>query len=107
MSDVAVLSQYFDSFGLVSLPPQPDHLSFQVHGNASQVQRALGVSLNSYVDSRGDRFYATSNDPQLPSNLAGPVQAIFGLDSYPSFHPQHATSTNATISYEPYQLQDA
>jgi kumamolisin len=35
------------------------------------------------------RFYATNVDPRLPANLAPMVQAIFGLDDYPTLRPMH------------------
>jgi kumamolisin len=88
-SDVDTLTQYFHTYGLVSTPPLADYLSFQVRGTASQIERALGVNLNNYADSHGERFYATDGDPHLPANLAVFVQAVFGLDNYPSFHPQY------------------
>ncbi|HVC33457.1 MAG TPA: protease pro-enzyme activation domain-containing protein [Chloroflexota bacterium] len=62
-ANVDALAAYFSSYGLTASAPVPNHLSFQVHGTAAQIQQALSVSLSDYQDSHGHRFYATSQDP--------------------------------------------
>lgn len=100
-ADLNTLSSYFASFGLIVSPPPPDHLSISVHGSAVQVQRALAITLNDYVDPRGHAFYATSVDPALPANLAAMVQAIFGLDDYAVFQSQHTPIKPAAVTPAP------
>lgn len=89
-ADLAALDAYFTSFGFSPAPPAADGLSFQVSGTVAQAERALDVSLGTYVDAQGHRFYATNTDPALPASLAPMVQAILGLDNYPALHPLHS-----------------
>jgi len=114
--NVANVSQFFASHGLTPGPVAADHLSFPVQGSARQVEQALGVSLEIYEDSSGRRFYATNRNPQLPENVAPDVQAILGLDDYPSFHPLHqvvpaspgpAASGSQPGSYTPADMRAA
>ncbi|MGH2458943.1 MAG: S53 family peptidase [Chloroflexota bacterium] len=104
---IGALASYFARFGLTVAPPRPDHLSFQVSGAAAQIEPALSVSLANYQDRRGRRFYATSNDPRLPANLAGAVQAIFGLDNYAVMRPLRAAAAGTPGAFAPADLQAA
>lgn len=94
---IDTLANYFTGFGLTASPPPADHLSFQVQGTVAQIEKALGVSLNTYRDSQGNTFYATSNDPSLPTDLAPSVEAILGLNDYGSLQPNTrlVAATNA------------
>jgi subtilase family serine protease len=106
-ASIDALVSYFSSFGLTASPPQPDHLSFQVHGTAAEIERALNVALDNYQDGKGRRFYATSKDPQLPANLAATVQAIFGLDNYPALKRLSVMAAGSPGSYGPSDMQTA
>ncbi len=102
------LSGYFAGFGLQVLPLPPDRLSFRVSGTVAQVQASLGVQLHRYQDPQGHAFFATDRDPQLPSAFAGTVQAIFGLDNYPSLQRLHSTGSAPTPGdYVPNDMQTA
>lgn len=103
---IDALAAYLTRFGLSIRGPRPDRLSFQVTGTVEQVERALQVEIDQYLDQRGRQFYATTVDPQLPANLAGSVQAILGLDNYPALHATHA-QRGSPGSYTPADLRAA
>jgi kumamolisin len=89
------LADYLRGFGLAVSSPGPSRLSLTARGTADQVQRALGVHLGWYTDPQGRRFRATDTDPRLPADLAPLVEAIIGLDTYPSWHPLHTPPRSA------------
>ncbi len=107
-ANVAVVAQYFRSRGFQVASVRPDHLSFQMTGSVAEIEQALSVDLGSYADNQGHQFFATATDPALPANVAGYVQAIFGLDNYPVFRPLRSSETAPVPGqYRPIDLQTA
>jgi hypothetical protein len=61
-------------------------MGVDVEAPVSTIEKALGVTINSYQ--YGPRsFFSNDHDPSLPSNLAGVVQAVFGLNNYGKLRP--------------------
>jgi hypothetical protein len=68
------------SQGLTVTERFPNRLTVGVHGSAAVVGRALGVQINSY-QLRGAAYYSNDRDPSIPTNLAGIVHSIAGLNN--------------------------
>src|SRR5919202_1170300 len=62
--------------GLAVRGVSPERLYLTVQGSTSQVERALGVTINDY-SLRGRSFFSNDRDPILPSDLH--IRAISGL----------------------------
>ena len=58
-----------------------------LRGTAAQVQAAFSVLLSMY-HSGGVTFRRRSGEVQLPAELTGVVEGVFGLDDRPQAHPQ-------------------
>jgi kumamolisin len=83
-STVDQVAGYFQTNGLTVVSVARDRLSLRVSGTLGQIQQTLGVSQGIYRDAAGHTFRATSVDPSVPASIAGSIQAIFGLDTYPA-----------------------
>jgi kumamolisin len=68
--------------------------TLRVTGLPANVERAFAVTLHSYeVEARDDApaytFHAPLSDPKIPSEIAGSVAAVVGLDDRPRFRPMN------------------
>jgi len=66
--------------------------TLKVTGMPANMERAFGVSLHSYEvaahdNAPGYTYHAPLSRPTIPTEIAGSVSAVVGLDSRPSFHP--------------------
>ena len=85
-ADCESVATHAKSFGLsVKYPPGNCSL-ISVQGQASDVERAYGVSLHLYQRTDKTTFYAPQADPVLPSDLAQRITAVVGLDTSARFH---------------------
>jgi kumamolisin len=78
------VTAFFRSNGFTIASVARDRLSLQVSGSLGQIKQTLGVNQGIYRDAAGHVFRATSVDPSVPASIAGSIQAIFGLDTYPA-----------------------
>jgi kumamolisin len=88
-AEIDDLTQYFRTYGLTVPRVAADGLSVRVTGRADQIEQALSTSFHYFDSTRGERYYAATRDPALPSNIAAIVATIFGLDDYPALRPQY------------------
>ncbi|MDA8064188.1 MAG: S-layer homology domain-containing protein [Thermaerobacter sp.] len=54
-------------------------------GTLGQAASAFGVTFRNYSVG-GNTYFANVTKPQVPSDLAGIIQSIAGLDNFPAFH---------------------
>lgn len=77
----------------------------ELRGTVEQMQEAFGVSLSHYKDKSGCVFRGRSGDIQIPEELQGIVEGVFGLDSRPlttpKFKVQQAAATAAAPAPAP------
>ena len=108
-SDDAIrqVQDYFASFGLLVGQPEADRLSFKADGTVGQIEKALSVQISEYTDSKNQQFYSADVDPRLPSNLAGSIEAILGLDNYPWAHPLARIQSPTPGLYSPSDIWTA
>jgi subtilase family serine protease len=81
--------KYFQGQGLAVTHTYANRYMFQAEGKASDVERVLNVTLNTYRHPSQDRtFMAPDREPQLSLNV--PVLSITGLDTFilpqPKYH---------------------
>ncbi len=98
---------YFRGYGLTLTEQKTDRLSVHLAGTVQQVGAALSVSLDNYQDSSGRLFYAANQDPSVPTSIAPYIQAIFGLDNYPTFSHRPLQVQATPGQYTPSDMRTA
>ena len=93
---------FLTSCGLTVTKTYGNHMSIQVSGTASDIEKAFNVKL-SYYSQDGSQFYANSTEPQLPSNIAPLVESIDGLNNL----QLKSSSTSAVFPMSPQGAQKA
>ena len=100
---VAQVTQRFQAAGLQVTRASATLL--KVSGNTSAIEAAFGVTLHAYeVPAAADvptyRYQAPASEPQVPSDIASSVRAVFGLDTRPRFRPhlRHADAAAKPIA---------
>ncbi len=62
-----------------------------VSGNAGQLEDAFGVTINNYTNSQGQTYFSNDQAPSIPTELAGVITDITGLNNEAHFsHPKIA-----------------
>jgi kumamolisin len=87
----------------------------KLEGTAADMMRAFEVKLDRYED-QGHRYRARTGDIKIPSEFAGSVEAVLGLDDRPQARPHfrvRTTGSNASraaaasgVSYTPRQVAE-
>lgn len=80
---------YLHNQGLQVNSVASNRLLIDASGSLGTVQRAFGVTISDY-SLNGRRVYAPTNEPSVPTSLAGLVLNISGLDDVAQYH--HATT---------------
>jgi kumamolisin len=93
-SAIAALARY----GLVT--QRATATTLRVTGMPADMERAFGVSLHSYSvaahgSAPGYSYHAPLDHPTIPSELAGHVSGVFGLDTRPALRPHHLAPPSA------------
>jgi Pro-kumamolisin, activation domain len=88
-SDYDAVVQYFTQRGFAVGEGSLNRMTVTLNGTRGGAEQALAVSIGDYkIGARS--FYANSNDPTLPANIASRVEAIAGLSNLaqPTARPQ-------------------
>ena len=93
-STIAALARY----GLVA--QRATATTLRVSGTPANIERAFGVSLHTYSvaahgNAPGYSYHAPLSHPTVPSEIAGRVSGIFGLDTRPALRPHHVAAAPA------------
>lgn len=99
-SEVAVIN-FFRSQGFTVTNTYANHLMVDVQGTVAQTQQALQVQINTYQAADGRQFFANSQPPSLPSNIAPLVTSISGLDSLVQYQRKPLASGSITPQLAP------
>lgn len=80
--------------------------TLKVTGLPADIERAFSVSLHSYEvsansDASGYSFHAPLGRATIPSEIAGSVAAVVGLDDRPVLHPLSRVALRKTIAAQP------
>src|SRR5919198_5247645 len=111
MQEEQAVQDWARGAGLAVRAVSPERLYVTVQGSTSQVEHALGVTINDY-SLPGRSFFSNDRDPAVPSDLH--IRAISGLTSIarvqPALDPQGLRSNCATLvagCYIPSDFQAA
>ena len=86
VEDEQAVVDWLTAQGLTVTHRFPNRLLVDVEGTAATIEKALGVTMNSYqVGSR--TVYSNDRDPQIPSNLTNIIHSVGGLNNLEVMHP--------------------
>lgn len=86
VEDEQAVVDWLTAQGLTVTQRFPNRLLVGVEGTAGTIEKAFGVTLNSYqVGTKTVR--SNDRDPQIPSNLANIIHSVGGLNNLEMMHP--------------------
>jgi hypothetical protein len=85
VSEAAVIDWASQS-GFTVTQRYPNRLLVDLEAPVSVIEKALGITINSYSTSDGLEF-SNDRDPQIPSSLVNIIHSIGGLNSIQKVHP--------------------
>ena len=87
LAQVAAVENALRSAGLSPGPVSADRLSIPVTATAAAIERAFGMTIDTYRLPGGRQAYAGTTAPKVPASIAPLVQGVLGLDDlYPVQH---------------------
>jgi subtilase family serine protease len=78
--DVASVRDWLTGAGLRPGPTSPNDLAVPISASIGDIERAFKISIHQHREPSGRTAYANTQAPQVPTDVAGHVQAIVGLD---------------------------
>jgi subtilase family serine protease len=90
--DVQIITSWLQSHGFEVTGLSKGGILIEFSGSASQVQDAFHTAIHSYAVS-GKTYYANSQDPQIPTALAGVVAGVRSLHNFPARAMNHSAGT--------------
>ncbi|MDH6125444.1 S53 family peptidase [Kitasatospora sp. GP82] len=83
---IAKVTAYLKAQGLTVGAVTANRLTLEATGTAAQVQKAFGTKLATFHDTTTNRdFYANTDAPVLPSEIASVVSDVSGLNNYAKY----------------------
>ena len=90
--------------GLKVTETSGNHTILDVTGPASAVESAFNIRLSNYRSRTGRLFYAPNVDPSVPSELAGVISGVIGLDDAAEVKPNFIVPQIASPSQSAQQV---
>jgi kumamolisin len=79
--DIALVVEFAKAHNLQVVEASPEKRSVKVSGTAADVANAFGVQLHQYAHADGKTYRGRQGAVNIPTELAGVVEAVFGLDN--------------------------
>ncbi|WP_052036731.1 S53 family peptidase [Tumebacillus flagellatus] len=114
-SDVQKVTDFATANGLSVTDVAKNNQSVTVSGTVQQLEAAFGVTINNYTNAKGESYFANANTPSVPSEIAGVINSVTGLNNEAIRH-NHAGKPEATAphvgsgpsgGYTPTELRSA
>ena len=111
----AQVTRFLRQSGLTVTRIFPNRMAIEARGTVEQVERVFRVNINSYV-SAGRAFVANDRDPQVPTELAGVIGSVAGLEDYIELRAHSRIAPEAAlmsrggtipVGYTPQQIATA
>ena len=90
--DVQIITSWLQSHGFEVTGISKGGILMEFSGSASQVQDAFHTPIHKYA-MEGKSYYANSQDPQIPTALAGVVAGVRSLHNFPARAMNHSAGT--------------
>jgi kumamolisin len=85
-ADIAAVGAFAQAHGLVVVISHPERRTMVLSGTVAQFNQAFGVNLRRFEHPNGT-YRGRTGGIQVPSELAGVIQAVLGLDNRPQAGP--------------------
>ena len=106
-ADIELVETTFVSLGLEVLETDPASRRIRISGSVATITRVFGTSVSSGTSEGSDTTHRIrTGGLSIPSQLAGVVTAVLGIDNRPQARAQFRASAAkaAAVSYTPIQL---
>jgi subtilase family serine protease len=87
--DEQAVVDWVKSQGLTVTARYPNRLMVDAEGTVDAIQKAFSININKY-EVNGEIEFSNDRDPQIPSNLAGIIQYVDGLNSILRMRPANS-----------------
>src|ERR1700712_4897897 len=96
--DLKLVRAFASEYGLTieKDTPTPERRAVLLSGSVAAMQKAFGVELKK-VTAKGDTFQVREGAISIPSELAGVVIAVLGLDNRPQAQPHFRIRKNSRV----------
>jgi kumamolisin len=84
------VEQFAKASGLSIASVDPKTRTVKLQGDTASYEKAFGVKLNEYKDTKGNQFRAFDGQLSMPKALAGNVQGVLGLSNRPIASPRNS-----------------
>jgi kumamolisin len=105
-ADLSAVRGFAADQGLTVIAEHAARRTVRLAGTVAQFESAFGVQLMRYAHPHGD-YRGRTGSIQIPTALAGIIEAVLGLDNRPQAHPQfhlRNPAAAAAMSYTPPQV---
>jgi pseudomonalisin len=102
-AQVAAIRAFGTSRGLTLVQPGRLYDYVELSGTAAQVESTFHVQLDNFKDSKGQRFFANLQNPQVPAGLG--IAAVLGLETYDRYHVADVHSAARKMLATPAQTK--
>jgi kumamolisin len=106
--DIQMVTLFAHHEGLSIVKTEPGKRTMELRGTIKQMEDAFKVHLSNYKSKKGKNFRGREGQIQIPVELEGIVEGIFGLDTRTIATPKYRTlkkaKANGTISYLPTEI---
>jgi kumamolisin len=79
--DIALVEEFARAHNLKIVESSPEKRSVKVTGTAADMAKAFDVQLHRYARANGKNFRGRKGEINIPTELAGVVEGVFGLDN--------------------------
>lgn len=101
LAQVAAVENALRSAGLSPGPVSANRLAIPVTATAASIERAFGVTLESYRLAGGGEAYANTSAPKVPAAVAPLVQGVLGLEDLYPVQPLGGVGGGGALSAAP------
>jgi kumamolisin len=101
--DIAKIRAFAARYGLEVVSERPDRRSVFLAGTAQALSKAFGVQLNRYQSPKVT-YRGRTGTIQIPAELDGIIEGVFGLDNRPQAQPHFRRRKDATGGMKPHTV---
>lgn len=106
-SELDNLATFLTTAGFTVNAVNPVRHHLELSATVLLLEQLFATSIAVFEDVSGDRFFAPSNEPILPTQFSSLIVALVGMDSSLQATPKFRIATAATISYAPPEIAKA
>ncbi len=103
-SDIRKVEDFAKHFGLTVVRSDADQRTIELQGTISQMEKAFQVELSNYMDKNGIGFRGRKGEINIPKELDGIIEGVFGLDNRSVATPKYQILDKTHPAFESHNL---